>query len=154
LFEAAAQIAALLAGAGEETQAASAAYGRHLGTAFQIIDDVLDYSGDSQETGKNVGDDLREGKLTLPLIWLREQGSSQQQTLVRAAILEGDLALIEPLTRALQDSGALNYARQCARREAELAEAALQALPVNSDSAASARQDLVKLCQFAVGRSR
>jgi octaprenyl-diphosphate synthase len=154
LFEAAAQIAALLAGAGEETQAASAAYGRHLGTAFQIIDDVLDYSGDSQETGKNVGDDLREGKLTLPLIWLREQGSSQQQTLVRAAILEGDLALIEPLTRALQDSGALNYARQCARREAELAEAALQALPVNSDSAASARQDLVKLCQFAIDRSR
>jgi octaprenyl-diphosphate synthase len=153
-IEGALAAAALLAGAGEETQAACAAYGRHLGTAFQIIDDVLDYSGDSQETGKNVGDDLREGKLTLPLIWLREQGSSQQQTLVRAAILEGDLALIEPLTRALQDSGALNYARQCARREAELAEAALQALPVNSDSAASARQDLVKLCQFAVGRSR
>ncbi|MCA3158238.1 MAG: polyprenyl synthetase family protein [Burkholderiales bacterium] len=154
LFEAAAQIAALLAGAGEETQAACAAYGRHLGTAFQIIDDVLDYSGDSQETGKNVGDDLREGKLTLPLIWLREQGTDEQQALVRAAIVEGDLTLIEPLTRALQDSGALNYARQCAQREAELAEAALQALPVNSDSVASARQDLVKLCQFAVGRSR
>lgn len=154
LFEAAAQIAALLAGAGQETQAACAAYGRHLGTAFQIIDDVLDYSGDSQETGKNVGDDLREGKLTLPLIWLREQGTDEQQALVRAAIVEGDLTLIEPLTRALQDSGALNYARQCAQREAELAEAALQALPVNSDSVASARQDLVKLCQFAVGRSR
>ncbi len=154
LFEAAAQIAALLAGAGQETQAACAAYGRHLGTAFQIIDDVLDYSGASHETGKNVGDDLREGKLTLPLIWLREQGTAQQQALVRAAIAEGDLAQIQPLTQALQDSGALNYARDCARREAELATAALQALPVKSDSAESARQDLVKLCQFAVERSR
>ena len=154
LFEAAAQIAALLAGAGQETQAACAAYGRHLGTAFQIIDDVLDYSGASHETGKNVGDDLREGKLTLPLIWLREQGTNEQQALVRGAIVEGDLVLIEPLTQALQQSGALDYARACARREAELAVTALQVLSDCTASVGSAQQDLVKLCQFAVGRSR
>lgn len=100
------------------------------------------------------GDDLREGKLTLPLIWLREQGTNEQQALVRGAIVEGDLVLIEPLTQALQQSGALDYARACARREAELAVTALQVLSDCTASVGSAQQDLVKLCQFAVGRSR
>jgi octaprenyl-diphosphate synthase len=154
LFEAAAQIAALLAGVEGNVQAACAAYGRHLGTAFQIIDDVLDYSGASQETGKNVGDDLREGKLTLPLIWLRERGTAKQQALVRGAIIDGDLSLMDPLTQALQDSGALDYARDCARREAALAVAALEGLSMTRGTVPSARQDLVKLCSFAVDRSR
>ncbi len=154
LFEAAAQMAAILASQDEAIQAACASYGRHLGTAFQIIDDVLDYSGDALAIGKNVGDDLREGKPTLPLIWLRDHGTSMQQALVRQAISEGDVSMIAELTHALQTSGALDYARQCAQREADQAVAALQHLPVPTMAAKTAQEDLLKLCLFAVQRSQ
>ena len=118
LFEAAARLAALLAEAHAATEEACAAFGRHIGTAFQLIDDVLDYSGDPGEIGKNVGDDLREGKPTLPLIYLLEHGTAAQRELVRAAItreVEIDLAALLAEIRASQ---ALDYARDAARREA------------------------------------
>ncbi len=92
LFEAAAELGALIAGASDAQIAAAGEYGRSLGTAFQLIDDVLDYAGDAAEIGKNVGDDLREGKPTLPLIWLMENGTPEQRELVRSCIEQGDEA--------------------------------------------------------------
>ena len=113
LFEAAAQAGAVIAGASPERQEAAAAYGRHIGTAFQLVDDVLDYSGDAAALGKNVGDDLREGKPTLPLIRVLEVGTSAQRDLVRHAIEHGE-ADFDAVARAIQETGALDHARQCA----------------------------------------
>ena len=103
LFEAAAQAGAVIAGASPERQEAAAAYGRHIGTAFQLVDDVLDYSGDAAALGKNVGDDLREGKPTLPLIRVLEVGTSAQRDLVRHAIEHGE-ADFDAVARAIQES--------------------------------------------------
>lgn len=154
LFEASAQLAALLAHAESTVEQACAAYGRHLGTAFQIIDDVLDYSGDAQEIGKNVGDDLREGKPTLPLIWLSTHGTPQHRALVRRAITVGDVPVNE-ITEALHHSGALLYARKCAQTEALLAARTLQELPLAQDQAQqTAREVLLDLCAFAVSREQ
>lgn len=152
LFEAAAQVAALLANAPQEIEAACAAYGRHLGTAFQIIDDVLDYSSDAHTLGKNIGDDLREGKATLPLIWLRQHGSHAHRELVREAIEHSDVSRIEELSAALQNSGALQYARDCAQREAQLAQNAVQTLLSQPGVDTSAGQALLDLAAFAVKR--
>lgn len=111
LFEAAAQVGAVLAGATPEQEAAAAAYGRHVGTAFQLVDDVLDYSGDAAALGKNVGDDLREGKPTLPLIRVMEVGTPQQQQLIRDAIKTGD-ADFAAVAAAIQATDALEHARR------------------------------------------
>lgn len=150
LFEASAQLAALLARAPQAHLVACASFGRHLGTAFQLVDDVLDYSGNIEETGKNVGDDLREGKPTLPLIYLRDHGSPTEQQLVREAIQHeaGQTVAIEPILEALQRSGALDYTRTCARQEAQLAIDALEPLP---DS--SIKKTLIELCAFSADRS-
>jgi octaprenyl-diphosphate synthase len=148
LFEAAAEAGAVLAGASRVQQEAAAAYGRHIGTAFQLVDDVLDYNGDVDALGKNVGDDLREGKPTLPLIRVLEVGTPEQKQLVREAIEKGE-ADFDAVARAIQATGALEHASQCAVAEAALARAAIEILP---DS--PARQSLIDFCAFAIERDR
>ena len=148
LFEAAAEAGAVLAGASSVQQEAAAAYGRHIGTAFQLVDDVLDYNGDVDVLGKNVGDDLREGKPTLPLIRVLEVGTPQQKQLVREAIEKGE-ADFDAVARAIQDTGALEHASRCAVAEAALARQAIELWP---DS--PARQALIDFCTFAIERDR
>lgn len=148
LFEAAAQVGAIIAGAGNDVEQAAAAFGRHVGTAFQLIDDVLDYSGDADALGKNVGDDLREGKPTMPLIHVMETGTPEQRDLIKNAIRTGE-ADFKAVADAIKDTGALEYTRQAATREAELARQALAAFP---DSIY--QETLLKFCSFAVERDR
>ena len=148
LFEAAAEAGAVLAGASSVQQEAAAAYGRHIGTAFQLVDDVLDYNGDVDVLGKNVGDDLREGKPTLPLIRVLEVGTPEQKQLVREAIEKGE-ADFDAVARAIQDTGALEHASRCAVAEAALARQAIELWP---DS--PARQALIDFCTFAIERDR
>ena len=148
LFEAAAEAGAVLAGASSVHQEAAAAYGRHIGTAFQLVDDVLDYNGDVDVLGKNVGDDLREGKPTLPLIRVLEVGTPEQKQLVREAIEKGE-ADFDAVARAIQETGALEHASRCAVAEAALARQAIEMLP---DS--PARQALIDFCAFAIERDR
>ena len=147
LFEAATRLGAILGGAGPAEEAAMADYGMHLGTAFQLIDDVLDYSGDNKATGKNVGDDLAEGKPTLPLIYAIKHGNAAEAALIRKAIEEGGLAELAHVIEAIQRSGALDYTRRQAEAEARAASAALNALP-NSKY----RESLLQLADFAVTR--
>ncbi len=147
LFEAAMSIGAILAGAGGSLEPAAAKYGMHLGTAFQLIDDVLDYSGDAQETGKNLGDDLAEGKPTLPLIYAMQHGDARQSALVRAAIEEGAIDRFADVLEVIKATGALEYTRQQAKQEAEAACLALSALPDTQY-----RQSLLQLADFAVTR--
>ncbi len=148
LFEAAARLGAIIGGADAATEAAMAAYGMHLGTAFQLIDDVLDYSGKHEETGKNIGDDLAEGKPTLPLLYLMQHGTAAQAALVRRAIEEGGLDEFQPILAAVFDSGALDYTRRQAAEESKLACAALACLP---DS--QYKSSLLNLAEFAISRA-
>mgnify|MGYP003134421504 CR=1 FL=1 len=148
LFEAAAQVGAIVAHASPEQEAAAAAYGRHIGTAFQLIDDVLDYEGDAAALGKNVGDDLREGKPTLPLIRAMEVGSAQQRAFIQEAIRTGD-GDFTAVAHAIQDTDALQYTRETAVEEAELAREQLGLFP-----ASAAQESLLKFCSFAVDRDR
>jgi octaprenyl-diphosphate synthase len=146
LFEAAAQLGAILGGASPGLEAGLARYGMHLGTAFQLIDDVLDYSGDAAHTGKNLGDDLKEGKPTLPLIHVMLRGSPKQAALVRSAIERGGEEFAAVLD-AIHTTGALDYARSKAKEEARMASESIAALP-NS----SYRDSLLELATFAVER--
>jgi octaprenyl-diphosphate synthase len=148
LFEAAAELGALIAGASDIDIEAAAEYGRSLGTAFQLIDDVLDYAGDAAEIGKNVGDDLREGKPTLPLIYLIENGTPQQREMVRLCIEQGDEQQFDAVLAAITSSGALDYTRNKAEAAAKRAADAIKNLP---DSAY--KQSLLQLCSFAVDRN-
>ena len=132
LFEASARLAAVLAGCDTATEEACATYGQALGTAFQIIDDVLDYDGDAQEMGKNLGDDLREGKATLPLIAAMQRGSASEADTVRSAIENGSTEQLEAIVNIVRRTGALDIARRAAHAEAERAIAALQQLPANA----------------------
>ena len=131
LFEASTRLAAVLAGATPEVEEACATYGQALGTAFQVIDDVLDYAGDAHETGKNVGDDLREGKTTLPLIFAMRRGSPAQGALVRAAIEAGDTAQLGKIVEIVHSTGALEASRAAAADEAKRAIHALRDFPSN-----------------------
>lgn len=148
LFEAAAQLGARVAGASNDDVEAAAEYGRSLGTAFQLIDDVLDYSGNTAEIGKNVGDDLREGKPTLPLIYLMQHGTPTQRELVRACIENGDEQHFDQILAAITTSGALEYTTSQAQQCAGKAAAALASLP---DS--RFKDSLLELCRFAVRRN-
>ena len=148
LFEAATRIGALLGGADKAAEAAMARYGMHLGTAFQLIDDVLDYSSDQSVIGKNVGDDLAEGKPTLPLIHAMRRGTHAQVAAVRRAIEAGGLDELPAVLAAISETGALDYARECAYAEARLASAELQGLAPSKE-----REYLVQLADFAVTRS-
>lgn len=147
LFEAAAQLGAVLAGADDATEAAAAAYGRHIGTAFQLVDDLLDYTASAEQMGKNAGDDLREGKPTLPLIYLMQHGTATQQAQARAAIEEGGTAHFDEIFSAIQACGALDYTQQAAEREAELARQALQGFPPSAYTSS-----LLELCAYSVVR--
>ncbi|HET7730823.1 MAG TPA: polyprenyl synthetase family protein [Usitatibacter sp.] len=147
LFEAATQVGAILGGASPEVETALAEYGMHLGTAFQLIDDVLDYSGDLTEMGKNLGDDLAEGKPTLPLIHVMRSGNEAERKLVRHAIEHGGKADLEGVVAAIRRVNALDYARERARAEAAEATARLSLLP---DSAC--RDSLLQLSLFSVER--
>ncbi|MCC6134270.1 MAG: octaprenyl diphosphate synthase [Candidatus Contendobacter sp.] len=147
LFEAAAQLGAVLAGLPDEQEQALGCYGIHLGTAFQLIDDALDYSASSAELGKNIGDDLAEGKPTLPLIYALRHGTAEEAQQIRAAIEHGGLEQIEAITHAIESTGALVYTERLAVEEAEKAIAFLTVLP---DS--PAKKALVSLARFAVSR--
>ncbi len=131
LFEAAAQVGALLAKATAEQEQALKDYGMYVGTAFQIIDDILDYSGDPEQIGKNVGDDLAEGKPTLPLIYLMQQGSEQAAKDVRYALEHADREYFDAIYAHVQNSDALAYCRQEAHKAVNQAIVCLQALPDN-----------------------
>jgi octaprenyl-diphosphate synthase len=144
LFEASGRLAGVLARQ-DTLEQRLAEYGRRVGTAFQLVDDVLDYGGD---LGKSLGDDLAEGKPTLPLIYTMRCGSAEQAALVRKAITEGGRADFAAVLQAIRASGALDYARAAARREAEAASAALEALP-----ASQFKRSLLELASFAVTRS-
>ncbi len=136
LFEASARLAALLAGSSAPVEQCCADYGQALGTAFQVIDDVLDYDGDVSEMGKNLGDDLREGKATLPLIIAMQRGTPEQQEIIREAIETGGTDRMPEIITIVQQTGALGATRDAAAQEATRALEALQVLPQNQYSIA------------------
>ena len=148
LFEAATRLGAILGAAPRAQEDAVADYGTCLGTAFQLIDDVLDYSGEQALIGKNVGDDLAEGKPTLPLIYAIKHGTPQQARLVRHAIEHGGRDELGGVIEAIHSTGALDYAREQARRESRAACAALSGLPNSREL-----DYLLQLADFAVTRS-
>ena len=131
LFEASARLAAVIAKAPPAVEQACADYGQAVGTAFQVIDDVLDYTGDAAELGKNLGDDLREGKVTLPLIAAMRRGTESQRALVRHAVEEGALDQLEQVIAIVRDTGALQVALEAAAGEARRAMSAAEQLPSN-----------------------
>src|SRR5688572_2168446 len=148
LFEAATRLGAILGGAPRGEEDAVADYGTHLGTAFQLIDDVLDYSGEQTVIGKNVGDDLAEGKPTLPLIYAIKHGTPQQAQLVRHAVEQGGRGDLAAVVDAIRSTGALDYAREQAQRESRAAGDALGRLPHSRQ-----RDFLLQLADFAVMRT-
>ena len=148
LFQAAARLGSIIAQAKPVEEEALANYGLKLGLAFQLIDDVLDYSGDSEQTGKNVGDDLAQGKVTLPLIQAMSAGRDTDRQLIRVAIKEGGRAALQEIVRIVKETGALDYVKQRAKVEADAAKAAIVAIP-NSIY----KECLLNLCEFAVARS-
>ena len=145
LFEAGAEVAAVLANAPPAIRKALASYGRHLGTAYQLVDDVLDYRSNPHERGKNLGEDLAEGKPTLPLIHALRNGSEAQRGAIREAIRQGGLTQLQAVVAAIEATGGLEYAASRAREESDAALAALAVLP---DS--SYKSSLAELVRFAV----
>ena len=148
LFEAAGRLGAILAGVPLAQEKALADYGMHLGTAFQLVDDILDYSGDLAQTGKNLGDDLAEGKTTLPIIYAMRHGSAEQGAIIRNALINGGLTDFEPVLKTMQKTGALDYTRTQAEVSAR---AAREAIAVLHDS--KYRDSLLELATFAVTRN-
>lgn len=131
LFEASARVGAILAGASSEMETACAEYGQAIGTAFQVIDDVLDYTGETNVMGKNLGDDLREGKATLPLIAAMQRGTVQESQVIRTAIENGDVSMLADVVQIVKTTGALDVARTAAMREAQRAIEVAKQLPSN-----------------------
>ncbi len=148
LFEASARLGAVLAQARPEVEEACASYGRSLGTAFQLVDDLLDYEGNSSELGKNVGDDLREGKPTLPLLLAMARAEAGERELIRHAIQHGELHKLDEILTIVRRTGALQATREAALAEAEEARAQLDHLPPSQ-----AREALLDLCVRSVHRS-
>ncbi|WP_414635627.1 octaprenyl diphosphate synthase [Aromatoleum sp.] len=148
LFEAATRLGAILSGADQETEERMAAFGMHLGTAFQLIDDVLDYSSDEAATGKHLGDDLAEGKPTLPLIHAMRHGTPEQAALVRGAIESGGRDEFPAILEAIHQTGALEETRRHARAEANRAIDAISSL-----SPSIFKEALLQLSNFAVERN-
>jgi len=148
LFDASSRLAAVICDAPEEQEQALSEFGMHLGTAFQLIDDVLDYSSSSEDIGKNIGDDLAEGKPTLPLIYTMRHGTEEQAKLVRNAIETGGLEQIEAVKAAVESTGAIAYTARSAEHASQQAITALEKLP---DSIY--REALQSLAEFAVNRS-
>jgi octaprenyl-diphosphate synthase len=148
LFEASARLGAVLAGAEPAVEEACADYGRALGTAFQLVDDLLDYEGHTAELGKNVGDDLREGKPTLPLLVAMARGSGPQRELIRHAIEHGEVERLSEVVEIVRSTGSLDATRRAAQEEVERAERCLDALPDSAHRAA-----LLHLCALSLHRS-
>jgi octaprenyl-diphosphate synthase len=148
LFEASARLGAVLGGAAPALEEACAEYGRSLGTAFQLVDDLLDYEGHTDELGKNVGDDLREGKPTLPLLLAMARAPAAERELIRHAIEHGELQKLPEILAIVRRTGALDGTRAAAQQEADKARALLEALPPSK-----ARDALVDLCFRSVNRS-
>ncbi len=147
LFEAGTRIGAILAGRDETMEQALIAYGRHLGLAFQLVDDALDYDASPDELGKNIGDDLAEGKPTLPLIYAMANGSAAERHMIREAIQTGGTQNLTSIQLAIESSGGLRYTAERAREEAQLAMAALEGLPTSRY-----RDGLAELARFAIER--
>ena len=147
LFEAGAECAAIVSGQDRTCQQALVDYGRHLGLAFQLVDDALDYNATAEELGKNIGDDLAEGKSTLPLIYAMNKGSAAERHMIREAIETGGTQNLTSIHLAIQATGGLRYTAERARQEAESAIDALDEFP-NS----AYREGLIKLARFAVNR--
>ncbi len=148
LFQAAARLGAIVANATPQQEQAMADLGLHLGLAFQLIDDLLDYSGAIEQTGKNVGDDLAQGKVTLPLIRAMACANDSERLLIRQAIKDGGRVALPQIVRIVHATGALDYVKQRAEAEADAAKFALNAFP-NSNFT----ECLLKLCEFAVART-
>jgi octaprenyl-diphosphate synthase len=148
LFEASARLGAVIAGASPSLEEACADYGRSLGTAFQLVDDLLDYEGDPTQLGKNVGDDLREGKPTLPLLMAMERGTEGERMLVRQAIVNGEIERLRDIAAIVRRTGALEATRDAARAEARKAQQCLSGL-----NAGAAKDALLELCVRSVERS-
>ena len=147
LFEASARVGAILAGSTTEMEHACAEYGQALGTAFQVIDDVLDYTGEAAVMGKNVGDDLREGKATLPLIAAMQRGTASEGAIIRTAIETGGVAMLEQVVNIVKSTGALEVARLAATQEAQRAIAAARKLPSSPQT-----ECLIELATQLLGR--
>nr|VFJ77170.1 MAG: octaprenyl-diphosphate synthase [Candidatus Kentron sp. FW] len=148
LFEAAAQMGAVIHERSREEQQAMAAFGLHMGTAYQLIDDVLDYQGEIDEIGKNVGDDLAEGKPTLPLIHAMRVGEKSEAAAIRVAVREGQREEIGNIIRTVESTGAITYTAAAARAEADLALRALEAIPPSRY-----RDALKELVEFSIDRT-
>jgi len=148
LFEAATRLAAVISEQDDKTELAMQDYGRHLGTAFQLVDDIMDYTADAKAMGKNVGDDLAEGKPTLPLLYAMNNGTAEQKQLIRDAIEHcNGMENLDKILHAMQQTGALTYTQRKAEQEADKAINALSILP-NSDH----KQALIALAHIAANR--
>jgi octaprenyl-diphosphate synthase len=147
LFEAGTRIGAILADQDERVEQALVGFGRHLGLAFQLVDDALDYDASPEELGKNIGDDLAEGKPTLPLIYAMQFGSAAERHMIREAVMTGGTQNLRSIQLAIETSGGLKYTAERARAEAQAAAACLEALP-----SSTYRDALAGLAQFAVDR--
>lgn len=148
LFEASARLGAVLADAPEDIEEACADYGRSLGTAFQLIDDLLDYEGSTQDLGKNVGDDLREGKPTLPLLLAMQRGTPAERDLIRGAIEQGEVERLAEVIDVVRRTGSIQATREAAREQVEQAQRSLAAL-----GPSIYREALIELCTSSVERS-
>jgi octaprenyl-diphosphate synthase len=148
LFEAATQLGAVLCCRPAAEEEAMAAYGMHLGTAFQLTDDVLDYSASSEDLGKNIGDDLAEGKPTLPLIYAMRNGIASQAKIIRNAIEDGGRENLTDVIEAIESTGAIAYTARAARCEADKAIQAIKSIP-----ASPYQEALLNLAKFAVYRT-
>ncbi|AMG03565.1 octaprenyl diphosphate synthase [Vibrio mimicus] len=150
LFEAATQIGAILCDASPEVELAMQNYGKYLGTAFQLIDDVMDYTSDGEEMGKNVGDDLAEGKPTLPLLYAMQHGNPEQALMIREAIEKANgMSRLNEILAAMEQTGSLQYTIEKAQHEADKAIAELDILPESEY-----KQALITLAHMAVNRSK
>jgi octaprenyl-diphosphate synthase len=147
LFEAGSQIAAVLCGQDADIETSMIDYGRHLGTAFQLVDDALDYEASADELGKNIGDDLAEGKATLPLIYAMQAGSEEESKIIRHAIEEGGLDQLEQITAIIKSTGALEYTAGKASEAADLAISSLAALPDTEF-----KQALINIAELSIQR--
>lgn len=148
LFEAATEVGAILAGATADERESLRIYGRHLGIAFQIVDDLLDYLSDAETLGKNVGDDLAEGKTTMPLIHSMRVGSDADRELIRHAIRQGGLEDLSPVIETVQRNGSVEYTRQQALEQVAAAKEAINVLP-----ASSYKETLLQIADLAIERT-
>lgn len=148
LFSAACEVAAVIAGASAEQRAALRLYGQHVGIAFQLVDDALDYTGDATSLGKNVGDDLAEGKPTLPLIYAMRIGTPAQAELIANAIRQGDASQLPAILEIVQTTGGMTYTLDCAKQQVQKAIAQLAALPPSTYTEA-----MRQLAEFSLART-